>query len=133
MKETTAHMIDIEKKDMDNLGIEDATKPTFETTVNVTDLKKAPEVFPELKEGEVRTWEEKLTYDDEGALKNVRVEASLTETINLGNMEFYKIMAGISGDVGKNGREAAWKEAWREVETQKAEELIKLLKARARR
>lgn len=116
--------------DHQNQGIEDATKPTIEATATTIDLGE------KLKEdlNTLPPFVEEVDKEDNGsALRNVRIEASISETTNLGNMEFCKTAAVISGDVGRRGREAAWKEAWGEVETQKAEELIRVLKARIRK
>jgi len=133
-KKIHLHASFFSEKDHPQGDIEDATKPTVEVTATTLDLKGKSEeelspLLPELtEEDEIREWKEEES--GEGALKNVRVEASIGETVNLGNMEFYKINAAISGDVGRKGRKAAWKEAWEEVEAQKAAKLIGFLKAR---
>jgi len=115
------------EKDHPQGDIEDATKPTIEATATTIDLRKRPEEDSDV----LPPFAEEADKEDNGsALRNVRIEASISETTNLGNMEFCKIAAVIAGDVGRKGREAAWKEAWGEVEHQKAEELIRILKAR---
>lgn len=88
--------------------IEDATKPSFEITT---------EVEMKMKE----------TPIGKSVLKNVRLEASLGRTINVGGHDFLKPNAGISGDVGDRDRAAGWQECWREVEYQLGDEIGKML------
>lgn len=125
-----------EKKEKE-IGIEDATKPELEVTATAVDLGQT--IFNEEKdEGVVITKEKESDVGDHleccpkcgepfKYLKNVRIEAGISRTTNLGGMEFIKINAGIAGDTGRKDRRVSWGEAWMEVELQLAEEMLEQL------
>ena len=61
-------------------------------------------------------------------MKNRRIEVGISLTKNLGNIEFTKIIAGTSGDIGrKENRDEEWDKAWKEVELQMSQELEKIV------
>lgn len=129
----------MDKEKEKEIGIEDATKPALEITVATTTIDpEGPAVLDVEEEGVVITKEKENGISDHlehcskcgepfKYLKNVRIEAGISRTTNLGGMEFIKINAGIAGDVGRRNRKASWGEAWAEVELQLAEEMLKQL------